>query len=80
MTPFEAIYRKNPPSILSYIPSVSKVQEVDNNLIVQGTILRTLESNFFMAQNRMNQQANQGLFEHHFVEGDQMFLHLQPYK
>jgi hypothetical protein len=33
MNPFEAIYRKNPPSIPSYMSGVSKVQEVDNNLI-----------------------------------------------
>jgi hypothetical protein len=35
MTPFEAVYGKNPPSVLSYMPGVSKVQEVDNNLTVE---------------------------------------------
>jgi hypothetical protein len=33
-----------------------------------------------MAQNHMKQQADQGHSEHQFVEGDQVFLHLQPYK
>jgi hypothetical protein len=33
-----------------------------------------------MAQNRMKQQADQGHSERHFVEGDQVFLCLQPYK
>jgi hypothetical protein len=33
-----------------------------------------------MAQNRMKQQENQGRFECHFVEGDQVFLRLKPYK
>jgi hypothetical protein len=28
----------------------------------------------------MKQQADQGRSERHFVEGDQVFLHLQPYK
>jgi hypothetical protein len=32
MTPFEVVYGKNPPSILSYMTNVSKVQEADNNL------------------------------------------------
>ena len=32
-----------------------------------------------MAQNHMNQQADQGHSEHQFVEGDQVFLQLQPY-
>jgi hypothetical protein len=29
MTPFEAVYGKNPPSVLSYMPDVSKVWEID---------------------------------------------------
>jgi hypothetical protein len=33
-----------------------------------------------MAQNHMKQQADQGRFERQFVEGDQVFLRLQPYK
>jgi hypothetical protein len=33
-----------------------------------------------MAQNRMKQQADQGHSERQFVEGDQVFLRLQPYK
>jgi hypothetical protein len=34
MTPFEAVYGQNPPSVLSYMPGVSKVQEVDKNITV----------------------------------------------
>jgi hypothetical protein len=33
-----------------------------------------------MAQNHMKQQADQGLSERQFAEGDQVFLRLQPYK
>ena len=33
-----------------------------------------------MAQNRMKQQEDQGHSERQFLEGDQMFLRLQPYK
>jgi hypothetical protein len=80
MTPFEVVYGKNPPSVLSYMPGVSKVQEVDKNLTVQEAILCTLKENLVMAQNRMKQQADQGHSEHQFVEGDQVFLCLQPYK
>jgi hypothetical protein len=32
-----------------------------------------------MAQNHMKQQVDQGCSECQFVEGDQVFLHLQPY-
>jgi hypothetical protein len=80
MTPFEAVYGQNPHSVLSYLPSFSKVQAVDQMLIVREAILHTLKENLFMAQNRMKQQADQGLFERQFAEGDQVFLRLQPYK
>jgi hypothetical protein len=80
MTPFEAVYGQNPPSVLSYLPSVSKVQAVDQTLTVQEAILLTLKENLVMAQNHMKQQADQGHSERQFAEGDQVFLRLQPYK
>jgi hypothetical protein len=49
-------------------------------LTVREAILRTLKENLVMAHNRMKQQENQGRSEHQFVEGDQVFLRLQPYK
>jgi hypothetical protein len=80
MTPFEAIYGQNPPLVLSYLPGVSKVQAVDETLIVQEAILRTLKENLVMAQNHMKQEADQGRSESLFTEGDHVFLQLQPYK
>jgi hypothetical protein len=80
MTPFEVIYGQKPPSVLSYLPGTSKVQAVDQTLIVREDILRTLKENLVMAQNRMKQQADQGCSERQFAKGDQVFLRLQPYK
>jgi hypothetical protein len=74
MTPFEAVYGQNPLSVLSYMPGVSKVQEVEKNLTVQEAILHSLKENLVMAQNHMKQQADQGHSERQFVEGDQVFL------
>jgi hypothetical protein len=70
MNPFEEVYGQNTPSILSYFPGVSKVQEVDQTLIVREAILRTLKENSVMAQNRIKQQVDQGRFERQFAEGD----------
>jgi hypothetical protein len=50
MTPFEGVYGKNPPSFLSYLPGVSKVQVVDQMLTVQEAILHTLKVNFVIPQ------------------------------
>jgi hypothetical protein len=69
------VYGKKPPLVLSYLPSVSKVQVVD-----QEDIIYTLKDNLVMAQNCMKKQATQGRYERQFAEGDQMFLRLQPYK
>jgi hypothetical protein len=80
MTPFEAVYGKNPPSVLSYLPGVSKVQAVDQTLTVQEGILRTLKENLVMAHNCMKQHADQGRSECQFAEGYQVFLRMQPYK
>jgi hypothetical protein len=80
MSPFEAVYGQNPPSVLSYLLGVSKVQAVDQMLTVREAILRTLKHNLVMAQNRMKQQEDQGCSKCQFVEGDQLFLRLQPYK
>jgi hypothetical protein len=32
MTPFEAVYSQKPPSVLSYMLGVLKVQEVEKNI------------------------------------------------
>jgi hypothetical protein len=74
MTPFEEIYGKNQPSFLTYFPGVSKVQLVDQTLTVREAILHTLKENSIMAKNCMKQQVDQGLSEHEFAEGDQLFL------
>jgi hypothetical protein len=49
MTPFEAVYGQKPPSVLSYLPGVSKVQVVEQTLTVREAILHTLKENLVMA-------------------------------
>jgi hypothetical protein len=70
MTPFEVVYGKNPPSIISYMAGISKVQEVENNVSIHEAILITLKTNLAMDQNFMKKQVYQGHSERQFVEGD----------
>jgi hypothetical protein len=70
MTPFEEVYVQNPPLVLPYMLSVSKVHKVDHNLTVCMNILCTLKDNLVMAQNCMKQQVDQGRYECQFLEGD----------
>jgi hypothetical protein len=67
MTPFEAVYGQNPPSVLSYLSGASKVQAVDLTLTAQEAILHTLKENLVMAQNCMKKQADQGRSERQFA-------------
>jgi hypothetical protein len=53
---------------------------VEQTLTVQEDILHTLKENLVMAHNHMKKQADQGRSERQFVEGDQVFMRLQPYK
>jgi hypothetical protein len=74
MNLFEVVYGKNPPSVLSYMLNVSKVQQVDQTVIVHMAILRTPKENLVMAQNHMKQQVENGRFECGFVEGEYVIL------
>jgi hypothetical protein len=55
MTPFEAFYGQNPPSVFSFIPGVSKDHEVEKNITIHKAILQSLKDNLFMAQNCMKE-------------------------
>jgi hypothetical protein len=74
MTPFETVYRKKPPSVLSYLPGTSKVQAIDQTLTVREDMFRTLKENLVMEQNHMKKKADQGRSKRQFAEGDQVFL------
>jgi hypothetical protein len=45
MTSFEVVYGKKKPSVISYIPRVSKFHEVEKNITVRATIVPTLKYN-----------------------------------
>jgi hypothetical protein len=80
MNLFEEVYSQNPPSVLSYIPSTLKVQEVEKIITFCKDILCSLKDNLVLVQNHVKKQVDQGCSELHFVEGDQVFLRLQRYK
>ncbi|KAA8536795.1 hypothetical protein F0562_029273 [Nyssa sinensis] len=53
ITPFEAVYGKPPPSLLTYVPGTARVQAVDEYLQDRDQILRELRRNLQLAQERM---------------------------
>ena len=65
-----ALYGYHPLSITSYLRENSKVQVVEDHIEQQQQILQLLKDNLTLAQNRMNQQADQHRNERSFDIGD----------
>jgi hypothetical protein len=80
MTPFEAVFGRPPPNMVSYDAGTTTVAQVDDALTSRDSILRALKQHLTEAQNRMKQQADQHRTEREFAEGDMVFLRLQPYR
>ncbi|KAA8536816.1 hypothetical protein F0562_029294 [Nyssa sinensis] len=80
ITPFEAVYGKPSPSLLTYVPGTTRVQAVDEYLQDRDKILRELRCNLQLAQERMKTEANQHRREVSFNIGDCVYLKLQPYR
>jgi hypothetical protein len=53
MTPFQALYRRLPPTISHYHIGMSPVNEIDQQLAARDEILSLLKANLHSANNRM---------------------------
>ena len=80
LTPFEALYGFQPPTLLDYIPGLTKATAVEEFLQNRQQILTLLKTNLVAAQDRMKLQADKHRVERHFQVGDWVFLRLQPFK
>ncbi|GKB42470.1 hypothetical protein Tco_0887412 [Tanacetum coccineum] len=58
MTPFQAVYGRVPPRIISYPPGSSKVADVDELLVERDALLRQLKQNVLVSKQRMETQYN----------------------
>ena len=74
MTPYEAVYGQQPPSLTSYLLGTSKVQVVENILQQREWTLVTLKDNLARAQNCMKKQVDQHRSERSFAVSDLVFL------
>jgi hypothetical protein len=78
LTPFEAVYGFVPPKLLSYVPGITANDAVDQSLKSREQIIQILRDNLLKSQNQMKLYANKLRIERQFVEGDWVFLRLQP--
>jgi hypothetical protein len=79
-TPFEVVYGRKPPTLLSYVAGTAKTEAVDKELLTRDEILKELRQNIQQAQVRMKQNADKHHRDVEFAVGDWVYLRLQPYR
>lgn len=80
MTPFLALYGRNPPMIPRYELGSSLVHEVDQILKTRDEILKDLKLHLSRSIERMKQVADKKRRDVEFYPGDLVYLKLQPYR
>jgi hypothetical protein len=79
-TPFQVVYGREPPTLLSYVPGTSKVATVEQLLIDRDAIAKEAREHLKEAQARMKRNYDQHHQEREFNVGDWVYLRLQPYR
>ncbi|XP_061375386.1 uncharacterized protein LOC133317533 [Gastrolobium bilobum] len=80
MTPFKAVFGRDPPSILDYVSSDTRLEEVDTALMDRQAILQQLLENLIKAQQAMKERADRKRRDVQYKVGDLVWVHLQPYR
>ncbi|GMY08147.1 Integrase catalytic domain-containing protein [Fagus crenata] len=79
-TPFEVVYGREPPSLLTYVPGTAKVAAVEDELLQRDLVLTDLKENIKVAQERMKRSYDSKHCEKNFEVGNWVYLRLRPYR
>lgn len=79
-TPFEVVYGRTPPRLLTDCPGLSKIEAVDQELLLRDQVLQTLRQRRAHTQNVMKAKYDSSHWDFQFQVGDQVLLRLQPYR
>ncbi|KAA8529632.1 hypothetical protein F0562_034268 [Nyssa sinensis] len=79
-TPFEVVYGRSPPSLLSYVPGSTKVDAVDQALQDRDAFLKVVRQRLLQAQERMKRVYDQKHREVELEVDDWVYLKLQAYR
>uniref|UniRef100_A0A803PSM5 RNA-directed DNA polymerase n=1 Tax=Cannabis sativa TaxID=3483 RepID=A0A803PSM5_CANSA len=80
MTPFKALYNRDPPPLIRFEPANTKVSEVEQQLQARDAVLVLLKENLQRAQQNMKAQADKKSRDVHFEIGDLVYVKLRPYR
>ncbi|KAD4585819.1 hypothetical protein E3N88_23420 [Mikania micrantha] len=80
MTPFNAVYGRDPPTLYVYVLSETNNVELETQLIARDQMLQLLRAILQKAQDHMKVALDQKCRELTFQVGDVFFLRIQPYR
>ncbi|GAU12540.1 hypothetical protein TSUD_182540 [Trifolium subterraneum] len=80
MTPFKALYGREPPTLTRYEVQDNDPPALQEELMERDRILQQLKSNLERAQQYMKKQADKHRVEFKFHLGDMVLVKLQPYR
>lgn len=80
MTPFKAVYGREPPILEQFLPSEIKIEAVAQDLANRDELLCQLAFNLSKAQQKMVRATNKHRREVNFAVSDSVFLKLRPHK
>lgn len=80
MSPFKALYGRDPPTLLRYTEVHSIVEDINRQMVERSALLDELKSNLLAAQDHMRTVANARSKDVSFLPGDFVHLKLQPYR
>ncbi|TYK15071.1 Ty3/gypsy retrotransposon protein [Cucumis melo var. makuwa] len=79
-TPFQTVYGRPPPPLISYGDKKTPNDEVEALLKERDLAISALKENLTIAQNRMKKFADSKRRELKFKVGDEVYLKLRPYR
>jgi hypothetical protein len=80
MTPFKALYGRDPPALLRYEPQATDPPALQEQLMERDRILQQLKANLEKAQQYMKKQADKHRMDVTFQVGELVLVKLQPYR
>ncbi|KAL4366769.1 hypothetical protein GQ457_05G003480 [Hibiscus cannabinus] len=79
-TPFQLVYGRNPPRLLSYVAGSTRIDAVDKALQNRDELLQNARDRLLQAQQQMKNTYDVGHRELNFKAGDWVWLRLQQYR
>nr|GEY31547.1 Ty3/gypsy retrotransposon protein [Tanacetum cinerariifolium] len=80
MSPFRALYGREPPSLPQYTLGSSQVASIDATLVEHQRVITLLKNTLAKTRQRMTDKANKHRIDKDFQEGDLVYLRLRIYR